>query len=548
MRSNQIPPCASRTLLKRRDFLKLAGAAALVFPRLGESVAPAVPALDKPAVPAGPARPNILFIMVDEMKWNVMSCAGHALVKTPHLDRLAREGTRFATAYTVAPICTPSRYSFFTGRYAHVHGAIDNNTPPREPQVLLPAILHQQGYQTALSGKLHFIPENLAYHFDYFWSFAGEGPHRLPTWPEDVEKKHGAGAGRKLTVQPFPADPLGRGLGRLAYPKEDAQTFWITDRAVDFLGQRDKTRPFFLFVSYLDPHSPSHLCEPYWTMFDAGKMPLPSSFKQDPNQPLQSAGTHHVNDPGIVKAMTAAYLAKVTMVDDNIGRLLGHMRDQGLADNTLIVFTADHGNMLGDLNRWFKGVMYEGSARIPLLMKVPAASPQAAQFNRGAVVNEIVENIDVMPTLCELAGVPLPKQGIQGRSLTALVAGQEPGWKNRAFAERNSRMIRTRQYKLIHEPRGAGSYELYDLINDPLEMHNLIDDPARAAVVKDLAAQLEAWQKDLPPVPVIAGVAPEPAPGKASPAKKELKKEQRAKQRRGAVPADGGSTAPKGIP
>ena len=180
---------------------------------------------------AGPAlaatKPNILFIMVDEMKWNVMSCAGHPIVKTPHLDRLAREGTRFETAYTVAPICTPSRYSFFTGRYAHVHGATDNNTPPREPQLLLPSILKHHGYQTAISGKLHFIPNNRDYGFDYFWSFAGEGPGRLPSWPQDIEKKHGRDAARRLEVRPFPDDPLGRDLGKLGYPKEDAQTFWI---------------------------------------------------------------------------------------------------------------------------------------------------------------------------------------------------------------------------------------------------------------------------------------------------------------------------------
>jgi choline-sulfatase len=476
-------------------------------------------------------QPNILFIMVDEMKWNVMSCAGHGIVKTPNLDRLAREGTRFATAYTVAPICTPSRYSFFTSRYAHVHGATDNSTPTREPQVLLPAILKHAGYQTAISGKLHFIPNNLDYGFDYFWSFAGEGPHKLPTWPADVEKKHGRAAARKLAVQPFPDDPLGHDLGKLTYPKEDAQTFWITDRAVDFLRQRDTAKPFFLFVSYLDPHSPSHLCEPYWNMFDAGKMPLPPSFKQDPSKETKTAANRHeVNDPKIVKAMTAAYFAKVTMVDDNVGRLLGRLREMGLAENTLIVFTADHGNMLGDLNRWFKGAMYEGSTRIPLLMKAPPVSPFAAQFNRGAVVSNIVDNIDVMPTLCEMAGVPLPSQGIQGRSMTKLVAGTEKDWKERVFAERSTRMVRTPQYKLIHEPRGKGLYELYDLTKDPLETNNIVADPVCAAVFKELAAQLEAWQKDLPPVPVIEGVEPQAAGDNSTPVEKKKRKDRKRKQ------------------
>ncbi len=481
---------------------------------------------------AATTKPNILFIMVDEMKWNVMSCAGHPIVRTPHLDQLAREGTRFETAYTVAPICTPSRYSFFTSRYAHVHGATDNNTPPREPQLLLPNILKHQGYQTAISGKLHFIPSNLDYSFDSFWSFANEGPGKLPNWPASIEAKQGRGSARRLALQPFPKDSLGRDLGKLTYPKEDAQTFWITDRAIDFLDQRDRARPFFLFVSYLDPHSPSHLCEPYWNMFDAEKIPLPPTFRSDPSQPTETAANRHeVNDPTIIKALTAAYYAKVTMVDDNVGRLLGKLRERGLADDTLIVFTADHGNMLGDHNRWFKGAMYEGSARIPLLLKAPANSPYAATFNRGQVVSQIVENIDVMPTLCEMAGVPLPEQGIQGRSLTALVAGRAPDWKDRAFAERISSMVRTPQYKLMLDSRAArregGGYQLFDLQKDPMETTDLVPDPAHATVLKQLKAELDRWQKDNPPVPVMAGVAPDDTRG--APTKKA--KERGAKRR-----------------
>lgn len=315
--------------------------------------------------------------------------------------------------------------------------------------------------------------------------------------------------------------------------KEDSQTFWITDRAIDFLGQRDKERPFFLFVSYLDPHSPSHLCDPYWNMFDAAKMPLPATFKQDISKSSATAANRHeVNDPAIVKALTAAYYAKVTMVDDNVGRLLEKLRVMGLDENTLIIFTADHGNMLGDLNRWFKGAMYEGSTRIPLLMKAPAKGPFSAHFNRGAVVSNIVENIDVMPTLCEIVGVPLPAKGLQGRSLTVLVGGHTNEWKNRAFAERGDKMIRTQQFKFVKSERkavrrGGSEYELYDLANDPLETRNLVNDPDHKAVLQKLTAQLEDWQKEKPPVPVIEGVAPQSNDGAA--AALEKKKERRRK-------------------
>ena len=471
---------------------------------------------------AAEQRPNVLFIMVDEMKWNVMSCAGHDIARTPNLDRLAREGTRFSAAFTVAPICTPSRYSFFSSRYAHVHGATSNGMQPAEAQILLPDILRHAGYQTAISGKLHFNPVGPDYGFEFFWSFQGEGPHKLPTWPEFLAQKHGIASTRRPENRPFPDDPLGADLGKLSYPKEDAQTFWITDRAIDFLRQRDPARPFFLFVSYLDPHSPSHLCEPYWSMFDPEKMPLPPTFRADPAKSATSAANRHeVNDPKIVKAMTAAYYAKVTMVDDNVGRLLGQLKALGLDDRTMVVFTADHGNMLGDLNRWFKGAMYEGSTRIPLLMKAPAAGAYAAHFNRGAVVSNLVESIDVMPTLCEIAGMPLPAAGIQGRSLTKLVAGGDAGWKDCAYAERNSMMVRTPRYKLIVDPRGRGTRELYDLTTDPGETRDLAGDAAHADVLRDLSARLEAWQKDRPPIPVIEGVAPVGGGAGAAPAEPE---------------------------
>jgi arylsulfatase A-like enzyme len=182
-----------------------------------------------------------------------------------------------------------------------------------------------------------------------------------------------------------------------------------------------------------------------------------------------------------------------------------------LAENTTIVFTADHGNMLGDRGRWFKGVAYEGSSRIPLLMKGAANIPSAEVFNRGKVINEIVENVDVMPTLFDMAGLDLPSQGIQGRSMVGLVSGTDKQWKNRAFEERGSLMIRTPQYKLIqNDPkelrRGGGEYELYDLVQDPREEHDLAADPAHARVLEELKAQLKAWHSDVPPVPTIAGL------------------------------------------
>ncbi len=496
----------------RRDFLRWTGSVAVTA--LGARLLQA----EEQSVSS---RPNILFIMVDEMRWNAMGCAGNQIVRTPNLDRLAKEGTRFATAYTCSPVCVPSRYCFFTSRYAHVHGSTDNSTPPQPGQVLLPALLKHHGYQTAISGKLHFLPPNQECSFDYFWSFSNEGPGKLQSWPQYMDAKHGKNSARRLVPgsQPYPDDPLGKDLGKLPYPKEDAQTFWITDRAIDFLGRRDRHKPFFLFVSYLDPHSPSHLCEPYWSMYDAGRMPsprIPESVKKERagavRNDARGGGRHLIDDEAMARALTAAYYAKVTMVDDNVGRLLQQVESMGLSDNTIIVFTADHGNMLGDHGRWFKGVMYEGSSRIPLLIKAPRKSPLAAVFNQAKVVDEMVENIDVMPTLMEMIGRPLPSdRGFQGTSLVNLAAGKKTSWKAAIFAERGSMMIRTARHKLIKNQEkdirgGAGQYELYDLVNDPGEDVNLIDDPTCASLAAELKARLETWQKDCPPPPTVKGL------------------------------------------
>lgn len=474
--------------------------------------------LYSPATLAAETRPNILFIMVDEMRWNVMGCAGDPIARTPHLDRLAREGTRFATAYTCAPICAPSRYSFFTSRYAHVHGAVDNGTPPRDGQLILPAILKHYGYQTAISGKLHFTPNWRDYSFDYFWSCADEGPGILQRWPDYLAAKYDRVATRLAPgSQPYADDPLGRDLGKLTYPKEDYQTFWITDRAVEFLDQRDRSRPFFLFVSYVDPHSPSHLPEPYWSMFKPADMPrptIPEEVKRERAEAIvrgsRGPSRHLIDDETMAQALLANYYGTMAMVDDNVGRLLAALESRGLARDTILVFTADHGNMLGDLGRWFKGVMYEGSSRIPLIMRAPSSGPAAETFNRGRVVDAIVENIDVMPTLLEMAGVPFPSQGIQGRSMVKLVAGREENWKSRAFSERSARMIRTPRYKLIQDDRrlreGKSEYQLYDLNNDPRELRDLAGDPAYARVVEQLAAELEVWQNDQPPLPAVPGM------------------------------------------
>ena len=263
--------------------------ATILFILTGLLLAP--PAALHAADTAPTQKPNILFIMVDEMKWNVMSCAGHTIVKTPHLDRLRAKGR-------VSPPPTPWRRSARRPATASSPAVTPTFTappttarPPANPSCCCPPFSNTPATRppsaaNCISSRIISITASIT-----SGRSPAKGPGKLPTWPQDVEKKHGRGAARRLEIQPFPDDPLGRDLGKLTYPKEDTQTFWITDRAVDFLRQRDTEKPFFLFVSYLDPHSPSHLCEPYWNMFDAEKMPLPPTFRQDPSKPSRPPRT-----------------------------------------------------------------------------------------------------------------------------------------------------------------------------------------------------------------------------------------------------------------
>ena len=223
-------------------------------------------------------RPNILFVMVDEMRWDAMSSEHHPVAETPNLDRLAAAGVRFANAYTVAPICAPARASVFTGRYPAVHGVVWNDIPAHGGEVFLPSILKHHGYHTAIAGKLHYTPRQYSYGFDEFWSFGDEGPHPEVGHAAYLKKKYGSS--NKFPIVPgtcpWPDDPLGHDVGVFRYPEEDFETEWITARSIEFLrARKDSAEPWFLFASYLKPHSPSVEPKRYFEKYDPARIPIP---------------------------------------------------------------------------------------------------------------------------------------------------------------------------------------------------------------------------------------------------------------------------------
>ncbi len=504
------------TPITRRDLLRGASASAL-------------------AAHAAPAqRPNILFIMVDEMRWDAMSCEHHPVVATPNLDRLAKQGVRFANAYTVAPVCSPARATAFTGRYADVHGVTGNGVPAHPGEIFLPSILKHYGYHTAICGKLHYAPVHYGFGFDQFTSFSAEGPTPETGYNAYLRNKYGSPAKWPSVPGscPWPDDPLGQDVGVFKYPEEDFETNWLTNRSIDYLRSRARSnQPWFLFTSYLKPHSPSVEPQRWFSRYDPAKIPVP---KLPPNAKEIRASVsgrskrHYVDDERMVRAISAIYYGAISHVDEQVGRLLGELERLGMADNTLVLFTADHGNMLGDRGRFFKGIMYEGSTHVPLLWRGPKGAPE----NGGRVEQKLVENTDLLPSIMETAGLPVP-DGVQGRSFLKLARGGDAAWGNRCFAQLATAMYRDPRFKFIDNSRNlSGAFELYDMRNDPKEERNLAADPRHRDFIAHAKEELTRWRADKPAPVKIAGMPTPDYAAEAAPARKRPERD-RPKRRRG---------------
>jgi arylsulfatase A-like enzyme len=476
--------------------------------------------LSASAARAADRRPNILFLVADEFRHDCLGVAGHSVVKTPSFDRLAREGVRLTRAYVAAPVCSPSRATLFTGRYPQVHGVRRNNLAFAPGEVVLPVILKAHGYTTGMIGKLH-----LQDHRDWF-DYEQEDTEGNSAAYRAFLKAQGRSIDGAPNTAAVPGSLVKREatplrVGTSVLPEDLYPEAWEADQAIDFIRrQKGKDQPFFLYVSMLKPHSEFVIPAPFDTMYPARDLALPATFK--PGIPLPadfavspdaakkkdgpgSPARVFINDPDILKAVMGHYYGAVTMVDKQMGRVLAALEEAGFRDDTIVVFTSDHGNMLGERNRMFKGVMYESSARVPMIYRGPGITP-------GKSSDAVLDNATVMPTLLELAGLPIPA-GVQGRSIASLLRAGGPG-PGIAFSYLSDKMVRKGDYKLIvpldaragagadapARKRGrAGTPELYNVATDPDEQVNLYGTPGAAAVQHELAALLDAWLAQTPP-------------------------------------------------
>jgi arylsulfatase len=440
-------------------------------------------------------RPNILWICADQQRYDTIGALGNPLVRTPNLDRLVTEGVAFTHAYCQSPICTPSRASFLTGLYpSTLHACMNGNDHWDGAAPLVTKLLAGAGYDCGLAGKLHLSaasgrierrPDDgyRVFHWSHdprdFWP---EG-HAYADWLR--EKGHLLAELRK--------DPA-------SIPPELHQTTWCTDMAIDFLSER-RDGPWLFSLNCFDPHPPFDPPQPYMDHFDPEQMPGPLFRETDlENQralaPVIFQSEARRPEEIDAKRIQAAYYAMIEQIDDNVGRLLDALERTGQRENTLIIFTSDHGEALGDHGLLQKGCrFYEGLVRVPLLWSWPG------HFQAGRRSDALVELTDIVPALLDIVGLPHPRR-VHGRSLLPILTGEAEPHHHREFVRaeyyralggrrrRNDQagtlvefatMLRDRRYKLVVY-HGHQTGELFDLHEDPGEFVNLWHDPAHAAV------------------------------------------------------------------
>jgi choline-sulfatase len=451
------------------------------------------------AIPAvtradAPRLPNVLWICADDHAPYVCGAYGNKIVRTPNLDRLAASGMRFDRAYCNSPVCTASRQSFLTGRYPRTLGVTLLQTALPETEETLATRLRRAGYDTAAIGKMHFNSD-LRHGFDlridlpeYRRALKERGPHPLP---EGVEVQP--------PWRPF-KDPARVWLNSACRPygavDADMGGTYFAEQASRYLREK-RDRPFFLMVSFYEPHSPFHFPVEYRGRHKPEEFAVPKSGPEDDEQiPQVFRDLTDREKQGI----RAAYYTSTEFMDKNVGLVLEALRRSGQADQTLVIYTGDHGYLLGQHGRFEKHCCYEPAVRSALLMRWPGHVPE------GQSTKALVEFIDVAPTILEACGVPVP-DAIQGRSLWPLFQGKTKQHRDRVFveyAENEEAMVRTDRWKFIYgtgkrarqdgyatgRPLPGRTIKLFDVESDPEELTNLAGKPEQARRVTEFTKLL----------------------------------------------------------
>ncbi len=447
---------------------------------------------------------NVLFIITDQQRWDAMSCAGNAVLKTPHLDKLAAQGARFTSFYSACPVCVPARTAILTGHSIESNRVLDNKDVDKTDAPPFPSfdqILLRSGYHGEYHGKYH-SPYQLALEYTHpvmwlngkkappgckatmseseaFRAYLEKNVPKRPLRPGELLQANGIYTAIELDERfgkpDAPKGSQAESYGRLEVPPEHSLAAFTAKEGLAALD-RLKGGPFTLTISIGPPHPPMIVSEPYYSMYPPQGIPVPASIGDArTNSPYADRAGEGVlyRRPPLIQQMTSIYYGMVTEVDDWVGKILQHLDDLGLADNTLIVFTSDHGEMLGDHGMHGKFVFYEGSVHVPLLIRLPGV------IKPGTVIKACASHIDLFPTILDYCG----KVGheSEGHSLRPLMDGRESGADRIAVSEWPATrvpgfMVCDGRWKLLYgRAANAPSLDaLYDLQTDPQELNNLI--------------------------------------------------------------------------
>ena len=447
-------------------------------------------------------KPNILLISTDHWSADLMGCAGHPAIQTPTLDTLARNGVRFTNCYAESPVCMPARRTLMSGTTPRTHG--DRTFQDKLPMPNVPTIaqtFRDAGYQAYAVGKLHVYPQRDRIGFDdVILDEEGRAQYGIM---DDYELF--------LADQGYVGRQFDHGMSNNQYgmrpwhlPEETHATNWATQQMVRTIKRRDPTRPNFWYLSYRHPHPPLVPLQVYLDMYRDMELDVPYAGEWTEGEEERpfclAAGFATGNSHNTIQTRMArlAFYALCTHIDHQIRVLIGSLREEGELDNTIICFTSDHGDMLGNHTLWAKRLFYEQSANIPMSIM---GTQNDARVGTSQTDDRIVGWQDVMPTLLDLAGIPIPEtvEGISmfGEAKRAWIYGEvgEDGYA--------TRMVRNGRYKLIYYPVGNRT-QLFDLHNDPQDMTDLATDPAHAAIRAELTDILigqlygsdEAWLED----------------------------------------------------
>jgi choline-sulfatase len=476
-----------------------------------------------------PDRPNILFIMTDQQRYEGVSVNGTPLLQTPRLDALARQSANFSRCYVQAPVCVPSRACFFTGRYAHSHRNRVNYTPLPRDEVLMQRYLRDAGYTTSLVGKTHLYYDypptrEEAERTGFDRVLLHDGAASTDRWSDYVRwrnehdplaKKYDyrqtVGSGG-VTGSSGKSNPF-----RTHISEEYTDTSWTglkTREELKHLAQEG--RPFFLFSSFWKPHSPFEVPEPFDTLYAEVEFALPKQESLEDIErlplPLQKLILRGNNPPynmdrAQLQWIYRSYYASISHIDREVGRILDTLEELGLSENTIVIFCSDHGDQLLEHGLMGKNVFFEASERVPFMIRYPDRITPGGREG-------FMETIDVLPTLFELAGIEVP-YNVQGQSLVPILTDNKEDNREAVFAENvipevfsdsfvfekgggvggirhpDAKMVRTREWKYNYYPEGYA--ELYHLSEDPLEQTNLAGDPGYKNIEQEMKDRILDW-------------------------------------------------------